>query len=94
MIRGVLPTLLKHGQVTRSWVGIYVQPVSEAHAQKVGLGKARGALVSEVVDGAKDAEGFLTRVTDCYGLPEAVAAELLERGRGRATEISALIGTH
>ena len=51
MIRQVLPTLLEHGQVIRSWVGIYVKPVSAAHAQSVGLGAARGALVTEVIAG-------------------------------------------
>jgi serine protease Do len=51
LIRDVLPALLKHGRVTRSWVGIYVQPVTAALAAKAGLGKPRGALVSEVIAG-------------------------------------------
>ncbi len=51
LIRHVLPTLLKHGRVTRSWLGIYVKPVTTAQATKIGLGKARGALVSEVIAG-------------------------------------------
>jgi S1-C subfamily serine protease len=56
LVRDVLPTLLKHGQVARSWVGIYVKPVTVAAAQKTGLGGARGALVSEVVPGGPAAQ--------------------------------------
>lgn len=63
LIRDVLPTLLKHGRVTRSWVGIYVKPVTGAQAAKVGLGKARGALVSEVIAGGPAAQAGL-RVGD------------------------------
>lgn len=63
LIRDVLPTLLKHGRVTRSWVGIYVQPVTQAQAAKTGLGNARGALVSEVIAGGPAAHAGL-RVGD------------------------------
>jgi len=51
MIRDVLPTLLKHGRVSRSWVGVYVKEVTPKHAQTIGLRPVRGALVSEVVAG-------------------------------------------
>ncbi len=63
LIRDVLPVLLKHGRVTRSWVGIYAKPVTEAQATKAGLGKARGALVSEVIAGGPAAQAGL-RVGD------------------------------
>jgi serine protease Do len=63
MIRDVLPTLLKHGRVTRSWLGIYAKPVTAAQATKIGLGKARGALVSEVIAGGPAAQAGL-RVGD------------------------------
>lgn len=54
------------------------------------------ALVSEVIDGAPgpEAEAFIARLADCYGLPEPVAADLLEKGRQRAGEIASLIGIH
>ncbi len=51
VIRDVLPTLLKHGEVSRSWLGIYVKAVTADHARKIGLGAPRGALVTEVVPG-------------------------------------------
>jgi serine protease Do len=63
LIRDVLPTLLAHGQVTRSWLGIYAKAVTEALARKAGLGKARGALVSEVIAGGPAAQAGL-RVGD------------------------------
>lgn len=63
LIREVLPVLLKHGRVTRSWLGIYAKAVTEAQAKKAGLGKARGALVSEVIAGGPAAQAGL-RVGD------------------------------
>jgi len=63
LIRDVLPTLLKHGRVTRSWLGIYAKPVTATRAAKVGLGKSRGALVSEVIAGGPAAQAGL-RVGD------------------------------
>lgn len=51
VIRDVLPTLLRHGQVDRSWLGIYVQEVPTERATALGLGAPRGALVTEVVQG-------------------------------------------
>ncbi|MFH2009091.1 MAG: trypsin-like peptidase domain-containing protein [bacterium] len=59
MIRDVLPTLLKHGRVSRSWVGIYVKEVTPQHATTLGLVPARGALVSEVVAGGPAAQAGL-----------------------------------
>lgn len=51
VIRDVLPTLLKHGQVDRSWLGVYVKKVTQNEATSSGLGAPRGALVTEVVEG-------------------------------------------
>ena len=52
------------------------------------------ALVSEVVDGpaGPDRIAFVSRVVECYNLPESVADELLNRGLERSAEIAALIG--
>ncbi len=59
MIRDVLPTLLRDGQVTRSWVGIYARPVTRALATRLGMGKPRGALVGEVIPGGPGARAGL-----------------------------------
>ena len=59
MIREVLPTLLKHGQVVRSWIGCYVKAVTDQLASQRGLPSKRGALVSEVIAGGPAAQAGL-----------------------------------
>lgn len=43
----VVSSLIENGQVSRGWLGIQIQPVSEDIAESVGLETASGALVSE-----------------------------------------------
>ncbi len=44
----VLDMLARDGRVRRTWLGLYIQPVEDRDAQRLGLGKARGALVTDV----------------------------------------------
>jgi serine protease Do len=49
MARGVMDEILKHGKVTRGWLGVAIQPVSPEIAKAFGLaGEPRGALVADV----------------------------------------------
>lgn len=48
MVRQLLPQLKEHGQVRRSWLGIYVEEVPEALQKELGIGPG-GALVMRVV---------------------------------------------
>ena len=41
--------LKQDGVVTRSWLGIYIQPVDDERTQAAGLSPGQGALVSELV---------------------------------------------
>jgi len=59
LVRDVLPTLLEHGQVARSWLGLYVKAVTAKRARALGLPAPRGALVSEVVPGGPAAQAGL-----------------------------------
>jgi serine protease Do len=45
----IIEQLKEHGKVTRSWIGVDVQGVTDAIAQSLGLPKAEGALVTEVM---------------------------------------------
>jgi serine protease Do len=47
----VLSQLRESGKVTRSWLGVTVEPVSDKLAQSVGMAQAAGAHVVEVVIG-------------------------------------------
>ena len=51
MAKHVVGDLLKKGSVTRGWLGVSIQPVTDEMAQSFGLKKARGALISDVMAG-------------------------------------------
>jgi serine protease Do len=50
MAREVMQSLIKHGKVTRGWLGVSIQEVTPELAKSFGLADARGALVGEVMD--------------------------------------------
>jgi serine protease Do len=50
LVKEELPQLRSLGKVVRGWLGVYIQPVSEAQAVAAGLGLPRGALVTEVIE--------------------------------------------
>jgi serine protease Do len=47
-IKEILDPLRELGQVSRSWLGAFVQPVTPERAQTAGLAKPSGALVTEL----------------------------------------------
>ncbi len=44
----VIAQLKEHGQVTRGWLGVQIQPVTAGIAEGLGFKKAQGAIVDEV----------------------------------------------
>ena len=52
MAKKVVDQLVKKGSVTRAWLGVAIQPVTEDIAASFGLKKARGALISDVMAGS------------------------------------------
>lgn len=52
LVKDELPQLRNLGKVVRGWLGVYIQPVSEAEAAAAGLGSPRGALVTDVIAGS------------------------------------------
>lgn len=51
--------LIKSGKVTRGWLGVQIQSLSEPAAEAVGLASTDGAIVAEVVEGSPaEAGGF------------------------------------
>jgi len=49
LVKEELPQLRERGKVVRGWLGIYVQRVTPAIAESMGLEEPRGALVAEVL---------------------------------------------
>src|SRR6185369_1073484 len=52
MAKRVVEQLIKKGSVTRAWLGVAIQPVTEDIAASFGLQKAKGALISDVMAGS------------------------------------------
>jgi serine protease Do len=46
-VTSVVAQLKEHGAVTRGWIGVQIQPVTQDIADSLGLKKAEGALVAE-----------------------------------------------
>jgi len=59
LARLVIDQLRAHGTVARSWLGAAAQDVTPAIAHRLGLPKAEGAIVTEVVEGSPAARAGL-----------------------------------
>src|SRR5215471_17286532 len=51
-VRTVVGQLKDKGAVTRGWIGVQIQPVTDDMADSLGLAKAEGALVAEPQEGS------------------------------------------
>ena len=49
MAKDIVAELKNNGEVTRGWLGVEIQPVTEEVAESLGLKQAQGALVANVV---------------------------------------------
>ena len=49
-VKSVVSQLRDHGSVTRGWIGVQIQPVTQDIADSLGLKNAQGALVAEPQD--------------------------------------------
>jgi serine protease Do len=55
-VQTVVAQLKEHGSVTRGWIGVQIQPVTQDIADSIGLKKAQGALVAEPQSGSPAAK--------------------------------------
>ena len=60
-IKDILPMLQANGAVSRTWLGIYMHPVTPALAHELGMPDAGGALVADVVVPSPGARAGLRR---------------------------------
>jgi len=51
MAKKVMEDLVKKGKVVRGWMGVVIQNVDENMAEALGIGKARGVVISEIAKG-------------------------------------------
>jgi serine protease Do len=60
-VQEVLEDLIAKGQVTRPWIGVYMQPLTEELANYFGLDKVEGVVITDVVAGSPAAKAGLRR---------------------------------
>jgi serine protease Do len=85
MAKEVMPQLKEHGKVTRGWIGVYIQEITDDLQESLELKDRNGALVADVVDGSPADKAGVKRsdvivafdgkpITKMEELPRAVAA--------------------
>jgi serine protease Do len=85
-VERVVAALKQDGEVTRGWIGVQIQPVTQDIADSIGLGKAEGAIIAEVTKGGPAAESGL-RSGDTI---TAVNGKAIESPRELAREIAGI----
>jgi len=50
--QNVIESLKENGKVTRGWLGVQIQPVTDDIAESLGLKEAKGAIVADVTEGS------------------------------------------
>ncbi|MEG3619993.1 Do family serine endopeptidase [Magnetovibrio sp. PR-2] len=86
----VIKQLIKDGKVSRGWLGVHIQVVTESIAETLGLDKAEGALVASVIEDGPAAQAGIKardvilefdgqRVDEMRKLPRIVANTDVEK---------------
>ncbi len=99
MANSLLPQLKTTGKVVRGYLGVLIQPVTEALAESLGLDEAQGALVAQVIKDGPSAEAGIEEgdvivkfngreVKTSRGLPAMVAATAV----GKKVEVVVIRG--
>ncbi len=79
MAKGIIEQLKASGEVTRGWLGVYIQDLSEEMAEYYGAKDKKGVLVAEVVPGdPAEKAGMLARdiIYEVNGQPITSVREL------------------
>jgi len=90
MAREVIDQLKKTGHVTRGWLGVSVQDISDELAESFDLGSKKGALVATVIEGSPAEKAGLKRgdvilsfdgnpVENLHDLPRLVASTPIDK---------------
>lgn len=61
MVNSIMTQLIKEGKVTRGWLGVAIQKVTPGLADKFGLDKPEGALITEIFENSPAEKAGLKR---------------------------------
>jgi serine protease Do len=81
-VRAIIPQLQQSGYVSRGWLGVAIQPVTQSIADALGLDKAEGALISAPQAGTPAAKAGLKSgdvIVSFDGAPVKDARDLAKR---------------
>jgi serine protease Do len=85
-VKTVIDQLKAHGSVTRGWIGVQIQPVTQEIADSIGLKKAEGALVAQPQANGPAAKAGI----EAGDIITAVNGEEVKDARDLAKKIGAL----
>jgi serine protease Do len=85
-VKSVVAQLKDHGSVTRGWIGVQIQPVTQDIADSLGLKKAEGALVAQPQDDGPAKKAGI----EAGDVITAVNGEQVKDARDLAKKIGAL----
>ena len=94
-VRAVIPQLKDKGSVSRGWLGVQIQPVTQEIADVLGLKQAQGALVADTVaDGPAARAGIMSGdiISSVQGTPVKDAGALSKAIAGTAPGTSVKLG--
>ncbi len=98
-VRHVVDDIIDSGRVTRGWLGVQIQPLSEDLAKSFGLESTDGVLVADVMAGGPAAEAGLqagdvvTQVGHRHvSTPAEMMREIAEADPGARVQISVMRG--
>ena len=85
-VKAVVAQLRDHGSVTRGWIGVHIQTVTQDIADSLGLKEAKGALVAEPQSGSPAAKAGLV----AGDLIQSVNGQEVKDSRDLAKKIAAI----
>src|SRR5213079_3177594 len=94
-VKNVIAQLKDNGSVSRGWIGVQIQPVTQDIADGMGLKQAQGALVADPQKDGPAANGQsvkdareLARIIGGFAPGSAVKLDVLHKGKSKVVSLT------